>query len=97
VTVEADVLLHGEVHDPEEWDEDQYRHSHGDGCPDEKLCHEVTSRPGVLPGGGPEVAGQMLINTGDNLDRIKSEAAFGSASRSSSAGSTMIAPKRFLT
>jgi hypothetical protein len=29
VTVEADVLLHVEVHDPEESDEDQCGHSHG--------------------------------------------------------------------
>ena len=30
----------------------------------------------ALPGVGPEVAGQVLISAGDNLDRIKSEAAF---------------------
>ena len=38
--------------------------------------HQIAPTLLALPGVGPEVAGQMLISAGDNLDRIKSEAAF---------------------
>jgi transposase len=41
-----------------------------------QLVHEVAPALLALPGVGPEVAGQVLISAGDNLDRIKSEAAF---------------------
>src|SRR5215204_2255876 len=42
----------------------------------DQLVHQVAPALLALPGVGPEVAGQMLISAGDNLDRIKSEAAF---------------------
>jgi transposase len=41
-----------------------------------QLVHQIAPTLLALPGVGPEVAGQMLISAGDNLDRIKSEAAF---------------------
>jgi transposase len=41
-----------------------------------QLVHQVAPALLALPGVGPEVAGQVLISAGDNLDRIKSEAAF---------------------
>jgi transposase len=41
-----------------------------------QLLHQVAPALLALPGVGPEVAGQVLISAGDNLDRIKSEAAF---------------------
>src|SRR5512132_2261544 len=47
----------------------------------------------ALPGIGPEVAGQVLISAGDNLDRITSEAAFahlcGAAPIPASSGRTL--------
>jgi transposase len=42
----------------------------------DQLVHQVAPALLALRGVGPEVAGQVLITTGDNLDRIKSEAAF---------------------
>jgi Endosomal/lysosomal potassium channel TMEM175 len=39
-----------------------------------QLVHQVAPALLALPGVGPEVAGQVLISAGDNLDRIKSEA-----------------------
>jgi transposase len=64
-----------------------------------QLVHQAAPALLALPGVGPEVAGQMLISAGDNLDRIKSEAAFGHlcgaapipASMSTSTGSRGIA------
>jgi transposase len=41
-----------------------------------QLVHQVAPALLALPGVGTEVAGQVLISAGDNLDRIKSEAAF---------------------
>jgi transposase len=41
-----------------------------------QLLHQVAPALLALPGVGPEVAGQVLISAGDNLDRITSEAAF---------------------
>lgn len=41
-----------------------------------QLVHQIAPALLALPGVGPEVAGQVLISAGDNLDRIKSEAAF---------------------
>jgi transposase len=41
-----------------------------------QLLHQAAPALLALPGVGQEVAGQVLISAGDNLDRIKSEAAF---------------------
>ncbi|HJY44291.1 MAG TPA: transposase [Propionibacteriaceae bacterium] len=41
-----------------------------------QLVHQVAPALFDLPGVGPEGAGQVLIRAGDNLDRIKPEAAF---------------------
>jgi transposase len=42
----------------------------------DQLVGQVAPTLLALPSVGPEVAGQMLTSAGDNLDRIKSEAAF---------------------
>jgi hypothetical protein len=42
----------------------------------DQLVGQVAPTLLALPGVGPGVAGQMLTSAGDNLDRIKSEAAF---------------------
>jgi transposase len=42
----------------------------------DQLVGQVAPTLLALPGVGPEVTGQMLTSAGDNLDRIKSEAAF---------------------
>ena len=70
VTVEADVLLHVEVHDPEESDEDQCGHSHGDGCPDAKFCHDVRVLPGALTLRERDVMRQLVEVTGASRGRI---------------------------
>jgi hypothetical protein len=44
-----------------------------------QLLHQVAPSLLALLGVGPEVAGQVLISAGDNFDRIKSEAAFGTS------------------
>jgi hypothetical protein len=58
------------VHDPEESDEDQCGHSHGDGCPDAKFCHDVRVLPGALTLRERDVMRRLVEVTGASRARI---------------------------